>query len=801
MKFTRIVFFGVVQGVGFRPTAYRVARTMGLKGYVRNNGSNVEVVVDGRAREYVDALKRALPPLARIEEVRYESADESAVLRALGRRAVEGFSIVHSRSGSRVSPIPPDTAICDSCLKELLDPSDRRYLFPFTNCTDCGARFSVIRDVPYDRRNTSMDEFPLCPLCRAEYTSPDDRRFHAQTISCPRDGPQYVLHDAKGRVLASGLEAIGEAARRIDAGQIGVVKGWGGMHIVCRLEECTRLRKWYRRPAKPFAVMFRNLEAAKRVADVDDFAERLLTSPQRPIVVLPRTKASLAIGHEPCETRERGEGGGEAGGGFDAEGEVGETGAGGDAVLDCVSPGLGSIGCYLPYSGLHHVLFSMMRSDAIIMTSANPAGEPMLIKNEEAFSLGLDFYLLHNRTIVSRTDDSVLIPFRGRRFFIRKSRGWVPDGIPVPYKSRVLSMGAERNVTSAVSKDGRLYATQYIGNTTRYSVQLFQESATRHLMRLLGVQSIERVVVDLHPQYATRKLGAELAREWGAEVDEVQHHWAHAASLMLDNGVERDERLVCIAADGAGYGADGTVWGGEILLASYRGFERVGTLESFPLLGGDAAVRDPPRLVLALLGQAGVDWREWEHQSLLERDRAEVLLRLKGSSPLTSSLGRVLDAISCYLGVGKARTYDGEPAIRLELYLEKGRAVHRFEMEELGGGGTCATRVIPVTPLFRQLHMAVKGRVLTERERADWARSIVESLVGQMVDVAAEAAEREGLRRIGWTGGVSYNIPITEMVVRRVRERGLEPLLHDRIPNGDGGISAGQNVIIGISES
>lgn len=765
MRFTRIVFHGVVQGVGFRPTAYRVAMAMGLLGYVRNNGSNVEVVVDGRAPEYVEAFRKALPPLARIEKVEFEQADEEMVRKALGHSGdISGFSIVHSRSGSRDSPIPADAAMCEPCRKELLDAGDRRHLFPFTNCTDCGARFSVIRDVPYDRKNTSMDRFRLCPACQSEYRDPDNRRFHAQTISCPDDGPRYTMFDAMRKQIAVGT-AVEEAARRLDAGQIGVVKGWGGMHIVCRLEECGRLREWYRRPAKPFAVMFRDLETVRRYAVVDEQSEKLLASVQRPIVLLPR--------------RER--------------------------CPEALSPGLGNIGCYLPYSGLHHILFSRMRSEALIMTSANPAGEPMLLENEEAFSLGLDFYLVHDRAIVNRVDDSVVIPFRGRKFFIRKSRGWVPDGLSVPYASRVLAMGAERNVTSAISKDGKLYASQYIGNTTRYNVHLFQQHATRYLMHLLGIPKAEQVVVDLHPQYATRRLGLELAGEFGATVVEVQHHWAHATSLMLDNELGPDERILCLSVDGAGFGPDRTVWGGEVLLAGYDRFERVGTLGDFPLIGGDAAVRDPPRLVLALLEQAGVDWREWDLHRLMGEEKAALLEKLGRTAVRTSSLGRVLDALSCYLGVGTERTYDGEPAMRLERHIAAGEPLYRFEHAEPRHDGRRGARVVEVAPLFRQLHeMVKKGSIRGEagaagKPPADLARSFVECLVRQMVDIAADRAEQEGIRRIGLTGGVSYNIPVCEIAIRRIGERGLEPLLHDRIPNGDGGISAGQNVIAGVA--
>jgi len=756
VTYTRIFFHGVVQGVGFRPTAYRVARAMGLRGYVRNNGSNVEVVVDGRPSEYVDAFRKALPPLARIENVQMEQVEAETVRNALGHsKDIADFVILHSRSGSRDSPIPPDTAMCEPCRRELLDKGNRRFWFPFTNCTDCGARFSVIRDVPYDRRNTSMDEFRLCPVCQSEYRDPENRRFHAQTISCPDDGPRYTLYGPEGKHVGH-IDPVREAARRLDAGHIGVIKGWGGMHIVCRLEECGRLRQWYKRPAKPFAVMFRDLEKLREYAVVDGFAEEMLTSPQRPIVLLPRRPKCP----EP------------------------------------VSPGLGNIGCYLPYSGLQHILFEAMEAPAVVMTSANPAGEPMLLENGDAFSLALDFCLLHDRKIVNRVDDSVLIPYKGRRLFIRKSRGWVPDGIPVPYQAGVLSMGAERNVTSAISKDGRLYATQYIGNTTRYNVYLFQDDATRYMMRLLGVGKFGKVAVDLHPQYATRKLGLQMAAKFGAMVHEVQHHWAHAASLMLDNGLGAGERMMCLTMDGAGFGPDGSVWGGEVLLSSYTDYERAGTLEDIPLIGGDAAVRDPPRLVFAIFEQMG---REWPH-SPIPSEKRELLRKLIKTSPRTSSLGRVLDALACYLGVGTTRTYDGEPAMRLERYLGAGECRFKFDHDEPGYDDRRKARVVKVLPLFQQLHELAVKQELTEKLRADLARSFVECLMRQMTDIAIERAGDEGITNIGLTGGVSYNLPICDIVVQRIEQRGLRPMLHDRIPNGDGGISAGQNMISGMGQ-
>jgi hydrogenase maturation protein HypF len=504
--------------------------------------------------------------------------------------------------------------------------------------------------------------------------------------------------------------------------------------------------------------MFRDIDTVRGYAEVDGHAEKLITSMQRPIVLLPR-KANCP---------------------------------------ELLSPGLGNAGCYLPYSGLHCILFDRMRADALIMTSANPAGEPMLLENEEAFTLGLDFYLLHNRKIINRCDDSVVIPFRGRKLFIRKSRGWVPDGIPVPYTERILAMGAERNVTSAVSKEGKLYASQYIGNATRYNVGLFQDHATRYMMRLLGIPKAETVVVDLHPQYATRRLGLDMAKEFHARTAEVQHHWAHAASLMLDNALGAEERILCLSVDGAGFGPDGTVWGGEVLLAGYGRYERVGTLELFPLIGGDAAVKDPPRLVFGLLERLGIAHDLWDRHRLIDDQKAELLRKMLKGGPMTSSLGRLLDAVACCLGFGTQRTYDGEPAMRLERHIAIGKPLFQFEHGEPGHDGGRGARVVEVAPLFRQLYDYMQRAERNERARADLARSFVESVVRQMVDIAADRAEQEGIRRIGLTGGVSYNLPFCEIAVRRIEERGLEPLLHDRIPNGDGGISAGQNVIAGM---
>ena len=725
----RLYLYGVVQGVGFRPTVFRVASELGLRGYVRNNGSNVEVCIDGDADAFLKALKEQLPPLARIDRVDYEEAD----------CRYDDFRIIESRCGERESVLPPDIALCDDCLAELFDPEDRRYMYPFINCTNCGARFSVISDLPYDRDKTAMAPFPLCDDCLNEYRDPLNRRFHAQTISCPDDGPQYTLYGGDGEVLQA-EDPIFSFARLLEEGRIGVVKSWGGMHITCTLESTAKLRKWYRREAKPFAVMVRDMEAARRYAVIDDDAERLLLSPQRPIVLLKKRSG----------------------------------------VPEEISPGLGNIGLYLPYTPVQHLIFHRLEGhDALIMTSANLPGEPIILDNEEALTLGADAYLLHNRDIVNRVDDSLVIPYGENAMFIRRSRGFVPSGFSVPYSSAVLSFGAERNVTSSLSVRSTLFPSQYIGNTNYAGVQDFLRGATEHLLKINGVETVDRVAVDLHPHYPTRKIGLEFASRFGSEVMEVQHHWAHAASLILDAGLDS---VVALTLDGMGYGSDGDVWGGEVLHATYKDFKRVAHLERFPLIGGDAATKDPRRLAFALLEAPvpGISDRE-----------AEIFDKLTTKSPQTTSMGRLLDALSYIFGTGTQRTYDGEPAMRLEPLLSPEDAVIRFPVERKEDG-----TVMFIEALREMDDMRRKGT----HNSGILASSFVNSVLETMVDAAAEYAVSGGIETIGLTGGVSYNIPIMRMVENAVRSSGLRFAVHGRIPNGDGGVSVGQNIIAGVKD-
>lgn len=735
----KIFIRGTVQGVGFRPTVYRVAKSLGLSGYVLNKGSNVEIGIkeDEKAEEFLNSLTKELPPLASIDEI--EVKDEPI-------SRYEDFKIMNSSEGLKTSVTPVDTAICEECVRELFDAGNRRYLYPFINCTSCGARFSVIENVPYDRSNTSMRVFKMCEECFAEYTNPMDRRFHAQTTSCTECGPEYTLYgrDKVIKDIDGGKAPLKTFARLIDEGAVGIAKSWGGMHIISKFEEANRMRQLYGRQAKPFAVMFRDLSTIKNYADLEVTAEKLLTSPQRPIVLLDKTSVDLSD----------------------------------------ISPGLDSVGVYLPYSGLHHILFHYLNAEGIIMTSANISGEPMVIRNEDAFLLNADYFLLHNREIVNRIDDSVIRCYNGQKFFLRKSRGFVPTAINIPYTDRVLSLGAGENVSLSISKGANLYTSQYIGNTFHYPTLEFLASSKEQMMQVLGLSmnELDAIGVDMHPRYTTRRYGKEQSEEYSIELVEVQHHWAHAASLMLDTGVDE---VVALALDGTGYGTDGKAWGGEILSTNYYSFDRVASLEEIPLIGGDAAIKDTRRILFAILSLLNREVRFYSDKE------TEVLEKLMKRAPNTSSFGRVLDALSCYLGICQKMTYDGEPAMKLERYLAQGEPKYEFETEVEDKG----RRIVRTLPLFDQL--TEYGAINTEKKKADIAYSFVLALIKELVEIAADACSRNGISGIGITGGVSYDLPIVKMAEALVKNKGLRFLTHGTIPNGDGGISIGQNVIIG----
>lgn len=709
----RLVIRGTVQGVGFRPTVYRVARSMGLNGYVKNKGSMVEVVIDGDPKEFMDALRSALPPLAKITEVGFHDEDMDIP---------QNFHIVRSEEGERSSSIPVDTALCERCIQELRSEKNRRRDFPFINCTDCGARYSAIKGLPYDRPNTTMSPFHMCERCSDEYADPTDRRFHAQTLSCHDCGPHYVLFDRDRKKLGG----VPEFAALIERGDIAVAKGWGGMHIICRLESIPELRHRYGRPYKPFALMMRDLETACRYTHVT--REDVLTGPRKPIMIYPKK----------------------------------------DDRLDDAAPGLHTVGVMLPYTALHYILFDLISVDTLVMTSANIPGEPMVVSDKEVFELDFDHFLLHNRKIAQRVDDSLIRVHNQHLAPIRRSRGYVPEYIPFREGPTVFGAGADESGSVSISVGDKLYPSQYLGALGSYQGVSFYKQTVEHLTRLLGIEEIEAVAVDLHPSYQSRKLGIALAEDFGARVMEVQHHWAHGASILLEHDLDD---VVCIAIDGTGYGDDGGSWGGEILHCTPRSYQRKAHLEPFPLLGGEEAVKDPRRLFYAIARTRGSEC------DIYPQDKGDIFDKLMSDSVYTTSFGRLLDAVSAALGVCSKRTYQGEPAMKLEKLQATGSPDRTYDVRLEGD-------TIYTLDGFMEM-------VEDTASPANRAASYTSSVSKVLAEAAAVAAE-ETNSPICISGGVSYNEPIVGWIRERLGELGHGLIVHEVIPNGDMGISLGQ---------
>ncbi len=758
-----IAVTGVVQVVGFRPFIYRLANKHGLAGFVRNMGdAGVQVIVEGdkkRVEKFIDSLRPEQPPLARIDEVKIAWKDATNEFTI--------FRVVPSETTGLGLPsvVPPDLALCDDCLREMLDPSDRRHNYPFITCVNCGPRFTIIEELPYDRPRTSMKAFPLCTDCLREYRDPPDRRYHAEPTCCPVCGPRMELHDGNGSSIDV-ADPFRETARLLDEGSIVAIKGIGGIHIASKTtddEVFARLRRASNRPQQPFAIMSKDLEAVRTFAEVSEVEVKLLTSHRRPILVLKRSPNYM--------------------------------------LSDLVAPGLDSVGVMLPYSGIHHLILRHGSDPAYIMTSANVPGLPMLVDNAEAIAKlrgVVDYLLLHNRVIVNRCDDSVVKLINGKPAFLRRSRGYVPEPIKLSFGSErsVLAVGAELNVSAAILVGDRCFVSQYIGDTTKVETLEYMREAAERLMCLLNLKGVDVVAHDLHPHYATTRVAPRLAKELGAKTFAAQHHHAHLCSLMAEHGLEK---LVGISADGVGYGSDGTIWGGEVMVASLSSFERVGGLMSQRMPGGDLATRFPARMV------AGMLWQHLGREELErvldefcasgfkrgKREMGIVLRQLERDLNVfrTSSCGRVLDAVACLLGVCDERTYEGEPAIKLEAAAGKGNAEEvKLEpvIEKVGG-----VRVVDTSRLLGDILSALRARVPRRHIAAAAQRAIARGLAS----IAIDTASSRGMDIVGGSGGVFYNWAIATAVRKEIEKAGLRFVQHELLPPGDGGISVGQAVV------
>lgn len=752
----KVRIIGIVQGVGFRPFIYRTAVANSLKGYVRNRGdAGVEIVVEGKEIDitrFLDDVREKQPPQAEAYHTLVDHEEEET-------RSFKDFTILESSTTRELSGsvTPPDIAICDECLAELRDPADPRHDYFFVTCTNCGPRYTTIHQLPYDRQNTTMQGFGMCKFCQKEYSDPANRRFHAQTVACPKCGPKAYLTTNTGKRL-SPEDPIREAGRLLEEGYILAIKGYGGFHVATSTtkdEPIQRLRTVKHRAQKPFAIMARDLETLFTFTKISPEEAEALTSYTKPIVLLDKSEKYY--------------------------------------LSELVAPRLHNVGAMLPYTGLHFMLFDKVKEPAFIMTSANPPNEPIVTDNTDALrtlASTVDYFLFHDRPIAQRCDDSVIRFHTGRTSFIRRSRGYTPTPIVLrtPLDKVVLGVGAEENVTASVISCDKAFISQYVGDVENVETFKFLKSTIRHLLMLTSAK-VEAVACDLHPKFATTRLALETADELGCPVVPVQHHYAHMVSLMGEHGLGEIVGVVC---DGYGYGADGQSWGGEVLRCN-DSFRRVGHLQEQPMIGGDLATRHPLRMAAGILNDEA-DLEGWlsansEHFPHGEEEARTILNQLKGKriNATTTSCGRVLDAVSAILGLCYERTYQGEPALKLESVAIHGKDALKLEPEISDG-------VLKTTNLVQAVFEA-KDRSPIE----DLAYSAQSYLARGMAQLAVETVQRTGGDAVGFSGGVAYNKHIARAIKEHVEASGVRFYVHEALPAGDGGISFGQALAAAIS--
>jgi len=745
---TAIRVEGIVQGVGFRPYVYTLATGLGLAGFVGNDVDGVFVEVEGpkdAVGEFLRTLERDPPPLARIERV---------TARPVAPDGGTSFVIAPSGPGGpRRTLISADTATCADCLRELDDPADRRYRYPFINCTNCGPRFTIVRDVPYDRPFTTMAPFAMCQACAAEYHDPADRRFHAQPVCCPACGPRLTVRDRAGSPLPADplpADPLTWAARLLADGQILAVKGLGGYHLAADAAcqpAAAALRARKHREDKPFAVLVADLTQARDLGEVDEAAAALLMSPARPIVLLPRRPDA--------------------------------------PVAPAAAPGNRSLGVMLPYTPLHYLLVRAL-GRPMVLTSGNVSDEPIAYRDDDALARLApiaDAFLGHDRAIHIRTDDSVARTFRGRPMLIRRSRGYVPEPVTVAagFPRPVLACGAELKNTFCLAKDRHAFVSHHIGDLENAETLRSFTEGIEHFRRLFDIDP--RVVAhDLHPEYLSTKYALDLD---GVDLQGVQHHHAHIASCLADN--DADGPVIGVAFDGTGYGTDGTIWGGEFLVAGLAGFERGGHLTPVPMPGGAAAIRQPWRMAAAYLGLGAPDQLDVKRRNA-DRWAAVTAMAAKGvNAPLTSSAGRLFDAAAALLGVRDTINYEGQAAIELEQLADPAEAA-AYPAAVVTGEGPFQIRAADLlSALISDLTAGVRAPVIAARFHHGVAAAIEAGCV--------LLRERHGLGTVALSGGVFQNVLLLHATVARLEARGFRVLTHSRVPCNDGGISLGQAVI------
>jgi len=751
----QILYTGIVQGVGFRPTVYRLATELRLAGWVCNGPDGVVIEVegdDGVPQRFAERLQRELPPLAKVTHLEIHEID------LVGETE---FSVRETEQGVRRNAlVPPDTRLCPDCEAEMKDAKNRRHRYPFTICTNCGPRFSLVKNLPYDRDKTSMACFPLCPECFAEYKNPLNRRFHAEPVCCPNCGPQLWALDCGGQKIGAGADAILEAQRTLETGGIVALKGLGGFQLACCARSdfaCELLRKRKRRVRKPFAVMVKDLQTAKQLTKLRKQDEQLLVGPRSPILLAP-----LRRGH---------------------------------GLSSRVSPGISDLGIMLPTTPLHVELFRNLHVDALVMTSGNGNDEPICRGNREAVKrLGklADVFLLHDRDVVRRVDDSVVRSTATGPVMVRRSRGWVPEPLPMPVSTpeSVLAMGGHLQVTACLAVANEAFASQHIGDLDTVDARAFHREVIDGLLDFMAVQP-QCVVVDPHPDYPSLLVGQNLAQKFDAPLIQVQHHLAHIAAAAAEHGIfpEADEKLGGIALDGTGWGPDGTAWGGELLeLTGMLQWQRVGHLAPLTLVGGEAAVREPWRIAVAalaaqdklhLVASLPMSYR-------VPQEKVEHIARLseRPTWPLASGAGRLFEAASALIGLRASNTYEGEAALLLESLASRAKhmptAWAEVECGDLFPSAVMLAAMADRISCGEKAALVAAGfhvtfcKVLAEYARRQFAPDIHTVVVG---------------------GGCMVNRLLRGELASELKNQGFEVRLPSEIPPGDGGLSYGQAVL------
>ena len=775
---------GIVQGVGFRPFVYSLAMRLKLNGWVRNTSAGVDIEVDGEKQvleAFIAALREEAPPLASIDALTVSFQDANGF---------DSFKIVHSEPvKGAFQPISPDVSLCPDCLRELFDPADRRYRYPFINCTNCGPRFTIILDIPYDRPQTTMAPFVMCPDCAREYEDPLDRRFHAQPVACSRCGPEVWLEEAQGAgsqtsgsaltdggvaPIARGEQAIQAARRMLAEGKILGVKGLGGFHLACdatKPDAVVALRQRKMRVDKPFALMMPDIETIAQHCVLDVSEREMLESSPRPIVLLQRKPDS-------------------------------------PIALAC-APGQHTLGVMLPYTPLHYLLLEKAPGfpAALVMTSGNLSEEPIAIANQEArerLSSLADAFLMHDRDIHIRCDDSVVRVYesgsrgestdhaagatRGPSVYpLRRSRGYAPFPVRLPFEAPpLLATGPELKNTFCITNGPYAFLSHHIGDMENLETLRSFRQGVEHFERLFRVTP-QGIAYDLHPDYLATRYALERSEKDGLPAIAVQHHHAHIAACMAEHGLDGSQKVIGLACDGTGYGQDGAIWGGEVLLADYEGFQRALHLEYFPLPGGDAAIKRPARTALALLWSSGLEWdgRLAPVSALNDRERATLLTQLerKINTPLTSSMGRLFDAAASLAGVRQAVNYEAQAAVEFEAMLDPHeQGAYPFEIAEstIHAGGA-------MKQLVQDVLAGVSAPVISARFHQGLA-----SVFRLAVDRLSAGT---GIRDVALSGGVWQNITLLRRTLSLLKEIGYNVYIHRQVPTNDGGLSLGQAVV------